>query len=902
MSQPAIPGHTIVDRIGSGGFASVYRATNDVTSAEVAIKVLHEHTSNPDDVRRFTRERTTMSALTGHPHIVGVLDSGETETGQHFIVLEYVGGGSVRDRLARNGALHWSDSVAIGVQICSALDLAHRSGVLHRDVKPGNILLDENQAKLTDFGIARLVGQSQVTAAQSIIGTLAYTPPEVFHNKPFDGRGDIYQLGITLYEMILGRAPFTSAAADNKAMVIRRILENPAPPLAQFDVPQPLSDLLDEVLAKDPADRPQTAASLAERLNRVERQLGRTPTPVAIGGSAMSEVSTKSAEAPTAAVAPTVDSSLDEVNQQGSVYEGDAKSDGSEPESRWGAKRGEPRQPDTAPIEETPEPSPIAAREEIPVVNEGSSPAAPIIGTPKGDTTVVEQKPTPSTAVINSPGQREAAAASEPALGATPATPVSRAPVARDIPQQPSVPEPQAEPAPVPSAPEPKSGAKRWAWVGAVAILLVALTAGIIASQLIGGDDVDTAEVDEVDETPDDNAPGGEETPPDDTTPGETNPEDPPVDDREVAPISDPAFSAPAGSDGVVFGSAVNSFGLTMVGAAGDGEDVGSQAAQVWTLGDVGGDLIVTHRADFTVDPDASTAPQRLMDIGVIDGVQFLAVGEVPGSGGTDGVAWFGSRAESFVAATDASFTGTAEDSLRSATADDDGFLVAGRRSGDSGEVLGLWRVTADDNDWPNATWEVIDVGDGGPGVLNDVISAGDIAVAVGVDQIDGDDHGVIKIRRDGAWADLIAPVIDVEFWAVAILDDRIVAVGEASGDGGGQAVAVVSSAEGVAFRHQLPIRGGAGIARDVTTTASGSLIAVGDMRLDGETDGVIWELLPADDLIDDRWTTRASADLATPGFVELWSVNEYDGRLFAFGRTEDGDERPAGGWALNLE
>ncbi len=279
MAQPTIRGYSIGERIGSGGFASVYLAT-DESGREVAIKVLHDHTSNPSDLRRFERERATMRALNGHPNIVAIYDAGTADDERHFTVLEYVSGGSVRDRLAQGGALHWATVVEVGVQICAALDVAHRSGVLHRDVKPANILLEDNTAKLSDFGIARLIGQSQVTAAQSIIGTLAYTPPEVFHNRPFDGRGDIYQLGITLYEMLLGRAPFTSAAADNKAMIIRRILDNPAPPLAQFDVPLELSNLLDEVLAKDPADRPQTAESFARRLNEVERSLGRTPTTV----------------------------------------------------------------------------------------------------------------------------------------------------------------------------------------------------------------------------------------------------------------------------------------------------------------------------------------------------------------------------------------------------------------------------------------------------------------------------------------------------------------------------------------------------------------------------------------------------------------------------------------------
>lgn len=281
MAQPTINGYAIERQLGRGGFASVHLATEESTGRHVAIKVLFDHATSEDDLKRFERERVSLAALSPHPHIVEVYDYGETENGHHYMVIEYVEGGSLRDRITSSGAMHWDEVIDIGVGIASALDAAHRSGVLHRDLKPANILLGENGVKLTDFGIARLVGQSQVTAAQSLVGTLAYTPPEILHNQPFDGRGDIYQLGISLYEALLGRAPFKSGQSDNKAMVIRRILENPAPPLAQFDVPQPLSDLLDEVLAKDPADRPQTASELRRRLLDVKTELNGGPAAAA---------------------------------------------------------------------------------------------------------------------------------------------------------------------------------------------------------------------------------------------------------------------------------------------------------------------------------------------------------------------------------------------------------------------------------------------------------------------------------------------------------------------------------------------------------------------------------------------------------------------------------------------
>ncbi len=277
MREPEVAGYQIERLLGRGGFASVHLATSADREQPVALKILGDHASSDEDLHRFDRERRSLTALAGHPHIVDVLDAGVTDEGVHWMALEYVDGGSLRDRLDARGAIHWSEVIQLGIELCGALDAAHRAGVLHRDIKPANILLDANGAKLGDFGIARLVGVSNVTAAQSLVGTLAYTPPEILHNRPFDGRGDLYQLGMTMYEALLGRTPFTSAAADNKATVIRRILEDPAPPLAQFDVPQPLSDLLDRVLAKSPDDRPPSADALRRELREVEVLLGNTP-------------------------------------------------------------------------------------------------------------------------------------------------------------------------------------------------------------------------------------------------------------------------------------------------------------------------------------------------------------------------------------------------------------------------------------------------------------------------------------------------------------------------------------------------------------------------------------------------------------------------------------------------
>ena len=819
MAQPKISGYTIADLLGSGGFASVYLATDEKTGRQAAIKVLHDHTSKPDDLRRFERERMSLRALSGHPNIVGVYDSGETEDGQHYMVLEYIDGGSVRDRITEGGALHWATAVEIGVQICAALDVAHRSGVLHRDVKPANILLDHDTAKLSDFGIARLIGQSQVTAAQSIIGTLAYTPPEVFHNKPFDGRGDIYQLGISLYEMLLGRAPFTSAAADNKATIIRRILDNPAPPLAQFDIPQPLSDLLDEVLAKDPADRPQSADSFGRRLNDVEVQLGRTPTEVGV------ETQTIIAETSTLLVG------TDET--QLSRFSDD-----------WPIVPLAPQPPDVEPP-------------------------------PDADVTVAEPRPTSTTSVHPQPKP-------EPDAEAAP----QRVSVARD--------EPVATPPVVPVAPAPSPAepttpdepfderrtSRRWPWVLAVLLLAGAIGGSVYAWQAADRSDDTAGENDEPD--------GGDVA----LTPA-----------VQFETIDNTAFAEPGGSDGVIFASVANSFGLTLVGAAGNGESVAQQRSVVWTIGPVEGEIDMRLRADFADDENLSASSQRLLDIAVIDNQQLLAVGEKQGGGGTNGIAWMGDRAGELRPANDASFQTAARESLRGAAGDpaNDQFIVVGSRGAGNNLVMGLWTVEKNPN-WDTPMWSPLDVGSGEDGVLNDVAVENELAVAVGSEVVGGTDAAVMLIRRGDVWSDLITPVPDSTFHSVTISGDRIIAVGEKVKAAGVVPFAVVTNADGEGFIHNLPIRGATGIARSIGVVDGDRVIAVGDV--DGETDrdGAIWELLRGDSLGQDKWTTRATPDLQTEGFAELWAIDEFQGVVYVFGRTEADDRRPAGAWTLTLE
>ena len=834
VAEPKIPGYSIVERLGSGGFATVYRALDDESQTDWAIKVLHDHAAATDDLKRFERERTTMQALR-HDNIVSVRSHGETEEGSHYTVLEYVGGGSVRDRIKANGSVHWGEALAIGVQISAALDIAHRSGVLHRDVKPANILLDGDTAKLTDFGIARLVGQSAVTAAQSIIGTLAYTPPELFHNKAFDGRGDIYQLGVTLYEMLLGRAPFTSAASENKATIIRRILENPAPPLAQFDIPIELSDLLDEVLAKESADRPQTAARFGERLREVQVALGVAPA-TAVGA----------------------------VTEPFSIFD--------EPDS-GSSEMPVSQETDLSAASTAPEVPPqfSIAKDSSATVDPAATIEPQVSVDP--DATIVE--PMPQTTGV---------------LHQTPSTPDPEPQQAPVVPTQPRT----SEPAPAAAPPsEPASTRRNGAlWLAAAGIALLAIAGVLIGTQLTGsGDDDSPVNTESTVVDPNDDGRGEGQN---DAVAAPTI----------FVPFASDAFTGPDQAEGIAFGSVTNSGGLTIVGASGSGTDVASQRPEFWTIGPSGGELQSDHRPEFASDAEAIVTGQRSWGIGVIDRETFLVVGDTTGAGGTDGLAWFGAISGEFVPVADDSFAGSGADSLRSVEADgSNSFLVAGRRTSADVAIPSLWQVTRTGGAWAGSEWTVLDIASTGAGTLHDVAVDGDLAAAVGVENIDGTDSAILKVRRDGQWQDLLAPLPDATLLGVTISGDRIVAVGMQDDDAGTpRPIAVIADPDGIGSLHNLPIRGSSGLVRDVVTRADGTVVAVGD-DLDDATPGAgIWELIPGDELPDDRWTTRASGDLANiDGFVELWSISEFDDQLFVFGRTESDDQLPAGAWLLNL-
>jgi serine/threonine-protein kinase len=290
--RTALAGRYGIEReIGRGGMATVYLATDVRHRRPVALKVLHDEVAAAAGAARFLREIEIAAHLT-HPHILPLHDSGEAD-GVLFYVMPYVAGGSLRARLARDGGrLPMADAVRIAREVAAALAHAHAAGVVHRDVKPENILLhDDGTAVVADFGIARAltpaVRDSTLTQVGLALGTPAYVSPEqALGEREIDGRSDVYSLGCVLYEMLAGRPPYDGATAQ---AVILKHCTAPVPRVA--DAPSALVEVVTRALAKDPSERFATAAELARALDEarsgesrpaaVTAQRGDTPVPAA---------------------------------------------------------------------------------------------------------------------------------------------------------------------------------------------------------------------------------------------------------------------------------------------------------------------------------------------------------------------------------------------------------------------------------------------------------------------------------------------------------------------------------------------------------------------------------------------------------------------------------------------
>jgi uncharacterized protein YkwD len=262
-----LPGFDEVEEVGRGGFAVVYRARQVDLERSVAIKVL---TGTFDDRarQRFDRERRSLGALSSHPNIVAVYGSGIAPDGRPYIVMEYAPEGSLAERIASDTSLPWPDAVGIGAKLADALAASHAAGVLHRDVKPENVLFSAyGEPKLADFGIARLAG-APATRTGVVTASLAHAAPEVLEGKRPTEAADVYSLVSTVFAAIRGHAPFMRETDESMVPVIARIASEPPPDLRGRGVPDPVCEVLERGLDKDPSKRGR-AKQLAAALRAV---------------------------------------------------------------------------------------------------------------------------------------------------------------------------------------------------------------------------------------------------------------------------------------------------------------------------------------------------------------------------------------------------------------------------------------------------------------------------------------------------------------------------------------------------------------------------------------------------------------------------------------------------------
>jgi eukaryotic-like serine/threonine-protein kinase len=262
--------YVVIERVGSGGMAEVYRARDELLGREVALKVLHERFSQDRSfVERFKREAQAAANL-NHPNIVSLFDYGADDD-TYFIVMEFIDGKSLSDVLQDEGPLMPERAAEIAADVAKALGRAHEGGLVHRDIKPSNIMITSSgQTKVTDFGIARALGtdgDQTITQTGMVIGTAAYFSPEQAQGSPVDARSDVYALGVVLYEMLAGRAPFTGETP--LAVAYKHVREDPEPPsTVNPDVPKSLDSITMKALAKNPDNRFSSASEMDDDLQR----------------------------------------------------------------------------------------------------------------------------------------------------------------------------------------------------------------------------------------------------------------------------------------------------------------------------------------------------------------------------------------------------------------------------------------------------------------------------------------------------------------------------------------------------------------------------------------------------------------------------------------------------------
>jgi serine/threonine protein kinase/beta-lactam-binding protein with PASTA domain len=271
--EPIVLGgrYRVEEELGRGGMAKVYRGNDTVLGRPVAVKILApQFADDPSFVDRFRREAQAAARL-NHPNLVSVYDTG-SDDGIHFIVMEYVEGKTLADYLTGGGRIMPQRAIEIAEAVSQALTAAHAQGVIHRDIKPGNIMITPSgDVKVADFGIARMIASAETIAqTAAVLGTAAYLSPEQAQGQPVDQRSDLYSLGCVLYEMVAGRPPFTGDSPV--AVASKQVLEQPVPPSRlNPDVSPQLDAVIMRTLAKNPANRYESAEEFRRDLERARR-------------------------------------------------------------------------------------------------------------------------------------------------------------------------------------------------------------------------------------------------------------------------------------------------------------------------------------------------------------------------------------------------------------------------------------------------------------------------------------------------------------------------------------------------------------------------------------------------------------------------------------------------------
>jgi hypothetical protein len=265
--------YRLIAPVGEGGMATIWRAVDEQLDREVAVKLLREQFgSDAGFAARFRQEARAAGSLS-HPNIVPVYDYGTDTDGSQFIVMQLVEGENLATLLRERSNLETDDAVRIALGVASALEAAHRRGLVHRDVKPGNILItDDGDVKVTDFGIARAVAEASMTVTGTTLGSVHYFSPEQARGDEVTGASDVYALGIVLYEMLTGRRPFEGDSAAGVAL--KRLNEDPPPPSTYRPVPSGLSAIVMRALQREPRDRFPDAGSFAEALRVWQKDPG----------------------------------------------------------------------------------------------------------------------------------------------------------------------------------------------------------------------------------------------------------------------------------------------------------------------------------------------------------------------------------------------------------------------------------------------------------------------------------------------------------------------------------------------------------------------------------------------------------------------------------------------------